>query len=509
MNTDLSPFESAVKAAVESEIFRRAPKIKKLLEFIAAKTMSLGADKVTANMLVTEFFELAESPRAQKSSVHRVQISRLKSLLADFYAKEGINQHWLLGIPTGAYGLTLTENPLDQSNFSPRLAIIPFQNLGGDSFQGEICIGLAHDLMHLLSQSKTLRIISLTHQFNLSEASRDLVWETAKKSADYVLDGSVRFKPRTYEFLIRLTEVHSSQMMWSRKFELPNDPSQLFEFQNEIALKIAALLASPSGVIDRLVRKKPSDGSAYTAVLHFYAYTEKYTPESHAAAKKALEAAVISSPQYAEAWACLSGVYWNEHAFGYEGSLNTNDLLDESMRCARQALSITPDSVTALYSLATSHYQLGNRALFKEYAQKALDLAPYRSDIVAGLGVFTAWVGDWDEGLALMDRARELMPTHPDWYWCTYYANQYRINNLDKALEYLSKSNVQAFPHSQLFSAAVYHRQGKRGEAMAAFNAMKQIYPDLSENLASYLQRLLPHSEVAELLLNDLKHLCD
>jgi tetratricopeptide (TPR) repeat protein len=337
-----------------------------------------------------------------------------------------------------------------------------------------------------------------------SQASRAKFLSAANENADYVLDGSIRFKPGGYEILSKLTDVKTCQVMWSQKFELPIDSTHLFEFQYEIALKIAASLATPSGVISRLVRNKPSDGSAYAAVLHFYAHTEKYTPQSHAIAKASLLSAVQNAPLYAEAWACLSGIYWNEHVFGFEKALTDSKALDESIRCAMHALTLAPDCVTAFYALASSHYQRGEKSLFKEYSSKVLELAPYRSDIVAGIGVFTACNGDWEGGLVLMDRARELTPLHPDWYWLPYYANEYRQGNLDKSLDYLSKVNPQTFPQSLLFFAAIQARQGKHPAALKTFSALKKIFPDLSENLPIYLQRLFPHSEMRHLLLADL-----
>ena len=503
MKHDFLQFDSSVKAVLGSETFKRASKIRKLLEFLADRTAALGSENVTAQLVATAFFQLT-AQQAEKSSIHRVQISRLKTLLTDFYRQEGRNQSWQLSILAGCYGLDLVPSADDQSNFSPRLAIIPFQNLGGDSSQQEICIGMAHDLIHMLAQTRTLRLISITHQMDYLQASRAKFLSAANENADYVLDGSIRFKPGGYEILSKLTDVKTCQVMWSQKFELPIDSTHLFEFQYEIALKIAASLATPSGVISRLVRNKPSDGSAYAAVLHFYAHTEKYTPQSHAIAKASLLSAVQNAPLYAEAWACLSGIYWNEYVFGFEKALTDSKALDESIRCAMHALTLAPDCVTAIYALASSHYQRGEKSLFKEYSIKVLELAPYRSDIVAGIGVFTACNGDWEGGLVLMDRARELTPLHPDWYWLPYFANEYRQGNLNKALDYLYKVNPQSFPQSLLFFAAIQARQGNHPAALKTFSALKKIFPDLSEKLPTYLQRLFPHSEMCILLLADL-----
>ena len=90
-------FDNSVKAVLGSETFKRASKICKLLEFLADRTAALGAENVTAQLVATAFFQLT-AQQAEKSSIHRVQISRLKTLLTDFYRQEGRNQSWQLSI---------------------------------------------------------------------------------------------------------------------------------------------------------------------------------------------------------------------------------------------------------------------------------------------------------------------------------------------------------------------------------------------------------------------------
>ena len=122
MKHDFLQFDSSVKAVLGSETFKRASKIRKLLEFLADRTAALGSENVTAQLVATAFFQLT-AQQAEKSSIHRVQISRLKTLLTDFYRQEGRNQSWQLSILAGCYGLDLVPSADDQSNFSPRLAI--------------------------------------------------------------------------------------------------------------------------------------------------------------------------------------------------------------------------------------------------------------------------------------------------------------------------------------------------------------------------------------------------
>ncbi len=493
-----------IRKVVASEAFKKSPKSQKLLDFIAQKSVALGAGQVTAKLLESEFFGLDDSVKGEKSSICRVQISRIKTLLATYYETEGQDEPWQVAIESGSYGLTLKPSTADQSSFAPKLCILPLLNLGGDTRQQQICTGLSLDLIHLLAQSRTIRVLTLPqlgmgHSADVTDLSTKLI-----NQSDYALEGSVRFQPSSYKISIRLTDSRTNLVAWSEAFELSYDPDRLYELQSEIALKIAAQLATPTGVIDRLTRRKSQAGSAYTAVLRFYAYTEQFTPELHQQAKVELLEAVKNAPLYAEAWACLSGVYWNEHLFGFTSSPETEAPLTKSIECAQHALALAPDSVTGTYALAAAFFQKGELALYREYAGKTLDMAPYRADLIAGIGFFEAYSGHWKQGLALMDRARELAPLHPDWYWMPYVSDAYLREDYATALLFAKRVNPQSFPFFSLYITAIYHRLQMSTEAQASLNSVKVMVPNLMEQLDPMLQRFLCNKTLHRMMLGDI-----
>lgn len=493
-----------VRKVLASDTFKKSPKSQKLLDFIAQKSVALGADKVTSKLLESEFFGLDDGVKGEKSSICRVQISRIKTLLRSYYENEGQDEPWQLAIEDSSYGLTLKPGTGDQSSFAPRLCILPLLNLGGDSRQQQICTGLSLDLIHLLAQSRTIRVLTLPNLGAAPSTSSNGLADKLVSQSDYSLEGSVRFQPASYKISVRLTDCKTSQVVWTEEYILSHDHEQLFDLQSEIALKIAAQLATPTGVIDRLARNKSHSGSAYMAVLRFYAYTEQFTPELHQQAKVELLEAVKNAPLYAEAWACLSGVYWNEHLFGFNPSGDIENPLDKSIECAQRALTLAPDSVTGTYALAAAFFQKGELALFREFAGKTLDMAPYRADLIAGIAFFEAYSGHWTQGLSLMDRARELAPLHPDWYWMPYVSDAYLREDYPTALQYAKKVNPASFPFFSLYIAAIYHRLDMVVESQASLDAVKAMVPDLMEKLDALLMRFLCNRELHKKMLGDL-----
>lgn len=493
-----------IRKVVASDAFKKSPKSQKLLDFIAQKSVEIGPEQVTAKLLESEFFGLGDSIKGEKSSICRVQISRIKTLLATYYETEGQDEPWQVVIEGGSYGLSLKPSTADQSSFAPKLCILPLLNLGGDTRQQQICTGLSLDLIHLLAQSRTIRVLTLPQLgAAMNPASAELSAKLINQS-DYALEGSVRFQPASYKISIRLTDSRTHQVAWSEEFDLNYDPDKLYELQSEIAIKIAAQIATPTGVIDRLTRRKAQAGSAYTAVLRFYAYTEQFTPELHQQAKVELLEAVKNAPLYAEAWACLSGVYWNEHLFRFTSSPETEEPLVKSIECAQHALALAPDSVTGTYALAAAFFQKGELALFREYAGKTLDMAPYRADLIAGIGFFEAYSGEWKQGLSLLDRARELAPLNPDWYWMPYVSDAYLREYYPIALQYAKRVNPQSFPFFSLYITAIYHRLQMSTEAQASLDSVKAMVPNLMEQLDQLLQRFLCNRTLHHKMLTDI-----
>ncbi len=61
---------------------------------------------------------------------------------------------------------------------------------------------------------------------------------------------------------------------------------------------------------------------------------------------------------------------------------------------------------------------------------------------IAFLGVLMTYAGDWERGCALAERAMQLNPNHPGWYWFADFYNAYRQGDYRGALDFALKSNM-------------------------------------------------------------------
>jgi tetratricopeptide (TPR) repeat protein len=76
-------------------------------------------------------------------------------------------------------------------------------------------------------------------------------------------------------------------------------------------------------------------------------------------------------------------------------------------------------------------------------------LNPRNSHTRAYLGLLIAFSGEWERGLALVQRAMALNPHFPDWCYLPYFYNHYRKGEYETALQVVKRINMPEDPWPQ------------------------------------------------------------
>ncbi|MFZ4537224.1 hypothetical protein [Propionivibrio sp.] len=271
------------------------------------------------------------------------------------------------------------------------------------------------------------------------------------------------------------------------------------EVQEGIAEHVVGLITSPHGVVERLARQRMQHElplPSYYAVLRFHEYQESLSPEQHLHARKLLEQAVVDSPDYAEAWACLGITYVGEECFGFNRYDDPPPLARANF-AARRSLELDPENPSGLHCLALCHASSGEHALFRDIAERALASATSRVDILASIGLQTCQTGNWQRGLELLERARAINPLHPSWYWYPYALDAYRRQDYHAALVYSARINTPESFWEPLFTAMIYGQLGKTVEATVALRRLLALKPELAEDPAGVIGKVVFDRELA------------
>ncbi len=154
--------------------------------------------------------------------------------------------------------------------------------------------------------------------------------------------------------------------------------------------------------------KAPSDLTAYECFMRWsVGYQRTNSKEHHSASVECLERAVQLDPDYADLWAALADVYNGEYRLGYNPR---PEPLERALMAAERAIKLAPHSQRAYWRLAHTRFLRGERDAFFVAVEKAIQPNPNEPSVLAGLGIWVCWAGEWEKGLAMVNKALDLDP---------------------------------------------------------------------------------------------------
>ena len=357
----------------------------------------------------------------------------------------------------------------------PTVAILPFENLSADVDE-YFADGLTEDIITNLSRFRDLLVIGRTSTFQFKNGEFELSEVSKRLGADYIVQGSVRRAAGRVRITAQLVDAVSGVHLWADKYD--REMEDLFAVQDEVTKTIAATLGIKvqDEATQRALKKSRTELDAYDCVLRARRYTVSLTEEMHADARELLERATALDPTNAEAHALLANVYLAEHR------IDANprpDPIGRALKMAETAVELDPQNAYARCWLGIVHFFTGEHDKFYAEVERALALNPNDPETLADVGHFVAFLGDFERGLELSLRARELNPLHPGWYYFTSARYHYDKRQYDEVLADLERIAMPHFYWSHLLRAAALGQQGNA----TAKRSIEQIYelkPDFS-----------------------------
>ncbi len=124
---------------------------------------------------------------------------------------------------------------------------------------------------------------------------------------------------------------------------------------------------------------------------------------------------------------------------------------------------------------------------------------------LADLGLEVAYSGNWEKGLAMVNKAMSLNPHHPGWYYLPFAFDHVRSGNYDAALVAARRVAMPDWHWNYMALGAIYGLLGRQDEAREAVARLKAVYPDYAANARQDMELYLYGSpEVVDLLLEGL-----
>ena len=373
------------------------------------------------------------------------------------------------------------------------VAVLPFKYAGANADLAALAEGLSEDIVTGLSRFSYLKVIAKSSTSRYANASVDTQAVATDLGARYLMEGTLRQAGATLRIAVQLVDASSGAHLWAETFDRPFRPEAVFELQDELVPRIVSTVADAHGILphsmsEGLRNKSVEEMSPYEAVLRSFGYGYRIGPEEHALVRAGLERAVEEAPGYSDAWGMLSLVYGEEHSQGFNPR---PDPLGRALQAARRAADAAPSNALAFNALARAYFFRRELAAFRTAADRALELNPLNSPTLAGLGSLMAYAGDWEHGCALVERATQLNPRHPGWYWMALFMNAYRKGDYRGAIRIGLKVNLPEFSGTHEAMAAAYGQLGEREAAGRSLRELLRLKPDYATNPREKLQKFV------------------
>jgi len=385
----------------------------------------------------------------------------------------------------------------------PWIAVLPLKAQGSDPELDTFADGLGEDITTGLSRFPHLFVISRNSAMQYSGRSLDVRAVGRELGARYALEGAVRKAGSAVRVSVQLLDAATGTHLWAETYDRDLARAGIFNVQDEITDRVVATVADPYGVLVRAmavaVRDRPVEElSAKELALRFCAYWHQIRPDEHARLRTALEGTVEGEPTNAEAWACLSRLYSNEHGF----RLNPlPESVERARRAARRAVEIDPTCQLAWEALAEASYFARDLGTFRNAAERAMELNPRNTSTMALMGVLISHGGEWDRGIGIMRRSMELNPHHPGWYHFPQFFDHYRRREFDQALEMAKRLNMPEDFWVHAVIAAASGRLGRKEEARAALETLRSLLPGYRDELGPTLGMWILDAAVVDQLM--------
>ena len=306
------------------------------------------------------------------------------------------------------------------------IAVLPLENMMGDTEQDYFVEGMHEALITALSKIAALKVISRTSVMRYKETEKPIPEIARELGVDAVIEGSVLRVGNQVRITAQLIEAATDQHLWAQNYD--RELRDILALHSEVARAITneiklELTPDERMRLDRVQTVNPESHEAYLKGRYLW---NKRTRKDLEKAIGYFETAIDADPEYALAYAGLSNAY---RALS-SSHLPPREVMPKAKAAAIKALELDE-------TLAEAHTSLAEINLFydwdltgaKKELDRVLELDPNAAEAYALLSMYLTALKRHEEAVPVISRALEINPlSHSVQFnagWVFFMAGQY------------------------------------------------------------------------------------
>ena len=498
--TNPSSTEEAIRQQLDKILISsklvNSPNLRNFLRFIVEKTLAGEAADIKGYNVATQVLGRKADFDPNLDPIVRIQAGRLRRALELYYGVQGKSDAVVIDVPKGSYvpvfravsrqegaGFVIPgvrQEPILAPPSGPSVAVMPLLNLTDDRKQEYFIEGLAEELTSELARYQELRVIAYQSTRHWKGKKIDSRAAGQDLGVRFLVGGSIRKDAKTVKIDLHLVDTQNGQRVWGEQYCRELKADSLIALQEEIARQVVARLGSLYGIIlqtlSRESRRKPPESlETYEAFLRFYHHATIMSPQTFAETLSVLEQAVRWEPESGFSWSLLAFLYGQSYSLQL---FPMESPLEQALVAAQKGAALEPDNQMTRAALAHVHFFRNERELFLPEAEIALALNPNAPGPIGFLGWLLALFGEWERGLAILKKGRELNPHYPGWFHLAPYFYLYLQERYEEAYQEALVFQMPQLFWDPLLRAAALGRLGREQEGARALAELLQLRPD-------------------------------
>jgi adenylate cyclase len=373
----------------------------------------------------------------------------------------------------------------------PSIAVLPFQNLSGDSEQDYFADGMVEEITTALSRIRQLFVIARNSTLTYKGRAVDVKQISHELGVRYVLEGSVRKVHTHIRVTAQLIDAVAGHNVWVERYD--REFADVFALQDEITERIAASIEPQLYLAEyrRSKRKSPESLGAWECTMRAISYVNSRSMRDYGNALKLLKKAIQIDATYALPHALIAYMTALEALYGWV----PEEVANRSARdAAETGLLLDADDPWVHLALGYVHQQSRKSEDAVQAYKKALSLNPNFALAHTYLATALCYLGQIDEALEHITTSERLSPR----------GLFNGINSLMRAVAYFFAGRhheAGVFARKSILESpgiVTGYRQlvvncalaGEIDEAKAALKILKGLQPELSQK---WVEEWLPY----------------
>ena len=312
------------------------------------------------------------------------------------------------------------------------LAVLPLENLSGDSSQDYFAAGMTETLITDLARLGALKRVTARGSVMRYRGTTLSFAEIARElKVDALITGSVLRSAGLVSLTVQLIDPKTEAQLWTNRYQ--RDLKDVIRLQNDIVAAIVGELKAQLTPDDqvRLASARPVNPDAYDAYLKGWIEANRLSRQNLETAMEYFRLALQKDPGFALAHVGIARVWVTR---GHLGHVLPRDAVPEVRAAIARALALDERLAEAYALLGHSQFYLEwNWEAARGSWQRAIELNPNDAEVRVVMAAFAAAMGQLEGTSAAFEAALESDPHNPQLR--DYYGHQLlRLRRYDEAI---------------------------------------------------------------------------